>query len=212
MLPYEFRAKEIDEHQQEESIAEPSSVEEERRREETEYPEKKEDMTFENHQEAKQDNVKINYNRGKNVVIDDNAAPTVIMPKDPEVEVLNVSGRKTQSTPRSKPTVKQLLDKYTTCKANNVFSRFGGSKHTWSASWHGGRERRRGKSYVRQPYFAIEPTYWGDAPSVYPRFPPWGFNCWEPYLIFHGGGLCSDHTHMRKELGSIRMLDQMMPL
>jgi hypothetical protein len=180
MLPYEFRAKEIDEHQQEESIAEPSSVEEERRHEETEDPEKKEDMTFEN-LKAEQENVQMKSTRGKDVVIDDNAPPKMIRTKDPEVGVSNVSERKTKSARRSKPTVKQLLDTYTTRKANNVFSRLGDNKHPRSASRHGGHERRRGKSYVRQLYFAKEPTYWGDAPSVYTKFPPWGCNHWEPY-------------------------------
>jgi hypothetical protein len=110
MLPYEFRAKEIDEHQQEESIAEPSSVEEERRHEETEDPEKKEDMTFEN-LKAEQENVQMKSTRGKDVVIDDNAPPKMIRTKDPEVGVSNVSEIKTKSARRSKPTDKQLFSR-----------------------------------------------------------------------------------------------------
>jgi hypothetical protein len=59
MLPYEFRAKEIDEHRQEENIAELSSVEEEHQSEEAQDPKKKEGKTPENHQEAEQDIVQV---------------------------------------------------------------------------------------------------------------------------------------------------------
>jgi hypothetical protein len=52
MLPYEFRAKEIDEDQQKENIAKPSSVEEEHQSEEAHDQKKKEDKTLENQQDA----------------------------------------------------------------------------------------------------------------------------------------------------------------
>jgi hypothetical protein len=182
MLPYEFRAKEIDEHQQEESIAEPSSAEEEHQGEEAKDLENKEDKTLENYQHAEQDNVHTKSISGKKVTIDDNALPKLIMPKGPETEVSNVNGRKTKLAPRSKPTVKQLLDKYSARNANNIFSRLRGNKHPFSPSRHGGHVRWREKSYNQQPYFPMARTYWSCAPPTYPQFPPWGVIPWAPYL------------------------------
>ena len=119
--------------------------------------------------------------RGKNVVVDDNAPPRMIKPKNPEVGVWKTNERKRQLAPRPKPTVKQLLDKYTSRKANNVFNRLGGTKRPRSPSGPGGYEHWRGNSYDQQPYFVMEPAYWGGAPPVYPQFPPWGYNPWAPY-------------------------------
>jgi hypothetical protein len=65
--------------------------------------------------------------RGKNVVIDDNAPPRIIRPKNPKGG-WKINKKKKQSAPIPKPTVKKLLDKYTLCKDNNVFSQFGGTK------------------------------------------------------------------------------------
>jgi hypothetical protein len=105
VLPYEFRAKEIDEIPQNENIAEPSLVEKEHQSEEAQDIEKKEDKKLENHQEAGQDIVQImqppyspdmidfdnkkmlirsdqtESTKGKNIVIGNNAAPRMIMPK-----------------------------------------------------------------------------------------------------------------------------------
>jgi hypothetical protein len=105
MLPSEFRAKEIDEHPKEENIAEPSLVEEEHQSEEAQDIEKKEDKKLENHQEAGQDIIQIvqppyspgmidfdnkkilirsdqtESTKGKNIVIDNNAAPRMIKSK-----------------------------------------------------------------------------------------------------------------------------------
>jgi hypothetical protein len=59
VLPYEFRAKEIDEHPQNKNIMEPSSIEKEHQSEEAQNPENKEDKKLENHQEVEQDIVQI---------------------------------------------------------------------------------------------------------------------------------------------------------
>jgi hypothetical protein len=75
VLPYEFRAKEVDEHQEEEniaeqnsanneyqeqeSIAEQCSVDEEYQSEEAQYPEKEEDKALEDYSEAEQSTVPI---------------------------------------------------------------------------------------------------------------------------------------------------------
>jgi hypothetical protein len=48
--------------------------------------------------------------------------------RNSEVGAQRVNERKRNSDPRPKPTVKQLFDKYTSRKANNVFSRLGGTK------------------------------------------------------------------------------------
>jgi hypothetical protein len=175
MLPYEFRAKEVDEHQQEENMAEPSLVEEEHLSEEAQDSKKKEDKMLKNHQEAEQGSE-------KNMVIDDNAPLKMIMPKNPEVRVSNVNERKTQSAPRSKPTVKNLLDKYTSRKFKNVFNRLGGSKRRRSPTRPGGHVRWREKSYNQQYYFPMARTYWSCSPPTYPQFPPRGYIPWAPYL------------------------------
>jgi hypothetical protein len=158
MLPYEFCAKEIDEHPQNENIAEPSSVEKEHQSEEAQDLEKKEDKKLENHQEAGQDIVQIvqppyspsmidfdnkkilirsdqtEFTKGKNIVTDNNAAPRMIKSKKLEIGQQKVSERKRKLAPKLNPTVKQLLDKYISRKANNVFSRLGGTKRLRSPS------------------------------------------------------------------------------
>jgi hypothetical protein len=165
VLPSEFLAKEIDEHPKEENIAEPSSVEEEHLSEAAQDTEKEKDKILEDHQEVEQDIVQvvqrpyslnmINFEnkkmlirsdqtesaRGKNVVIDDSAPPRIIRPKNAEVGLQKVNQRKGKSNPRPKPTVKQLLYKYTSHKANNVFSRLGGVKLSRSPSRPEGHER-----------------------------------------------------------------------
>jgi hypothetical protein len=221
MLPYEFRAKEIDEIPQNENIAEPSLVEKEHQSEEAQDIEKKEDKKLENHQEAGQDIVQIvqppyspgmidfdnkkilirsdqtESTKGKNIVIDNNAAPRMIMPKNPEVEVQKVDERKRKSALRPKPTSKQLLDKYTSCKANNVFSRLRGAKLHRSHFRPGGHKNWRGNSYDQHGYFPMEPTYWGYSSPVYSQFPPWGFNHWEPYLTRPAGNFQQEYISRR---------------
>jgi len=59
MLPYEFRAKEIDEHQEQENIAEQSSVDKEHQSEEARDPEKEEEKALENHTKVEQSIVQI---------------------------------------------------------------------------------------------------------------------------------------------------------
>jgi hypothetical protein len=49
ILPYEFRAKQIDEHQQQENIAEQCLVDKEHQSKEEQDPEKKEDKALEHH-------------------------------------------------------------------------------------------------------------------------------------------------------------------
>jgi hypothetical protein len=190
MLPYEFRAKEIDEHPQNKNIAEPSSVEKEHQSEESQDVEKKEDKKLENYQEAEQNFVQVVQRpyslnvidfenkkmlirsdqtesaRGKNVLIDDSALPRMIRPKNAEVGVLKVNGNNNQ-LPRRKPTVSMLLEKYTSRKADNMFNRLGGNKRAWSRSRHGGHEHWQENLYKRRPYF--------------PVYPPWGFSSWTTY-------------------------------
>ena len=105
--------------------------------------------------------------RGKNVVIDNNAAPRMIKPKNPEVGVWKVNGGRKQA-PKIKPTVSMLLEKYTSRRSGNAFSRLGGVKRPRSPSGPGGHEQWRGNSYDQQPYFAMQPAYWGGAPPMYP--------------------------------------------
>jgi hypothetical protein len=198
MLPFEFRAKEIDEHPKEENIAEPSSVEEKHQSEEAQDTVKQEDKTMENHQEAEKDIVRVpnvidfdnkrilirldqtESTKGKNVVIDDNAVPRMIKPKNLEVGMHKVDERKKKSAPRPKPTSKQPLDKSTSRKANKFLSRLGGTKRHRFPSRPGGHKHWRGNSY-EQPYFPIEPTYLGCATLMYPRSTPWGFNLQASY-------------------------------
>jgi hypothetical protein len=58
MLPFEFRAKEVDEHQQEENIPEPPSVEK-HQSEVAQDTGKEKDKMLEDHQEVEQDNVQV---------------------------------------------------------------------------------------------------------------------------------------------------------
>jgi hypothetical protein len=77
--------------------------------------------------------------KGKNVAIDDNAAPRMIKPKNTEVEAGKVKGKNNQ-VPKPKPTVSMLLKKYTSQKADNVCNRLGSNKRPRSPSRHGGHE------------------------------------------------------------------------
>jgi hypothetical protein len=148
-------------NQQEENIAEPSSVEKEHQNEDAQDLEKKEDNKLENHQEAEQDIVQVvqpsyslnminfdnnkiiirsdqtGFARGKNVVLDDSAPPRMIKPKNIEVQVWKVKGKNNQ-VPKPKPTVSMLLKKYTSRKADNVCNRLGNNKRPRSPSRHGG--------------------------------------------------------------------------
>jgi hypothetical protein len=150
VLPYEFRAKEIDEHPQNKNIVEQCSIEKEHQSEEAQNPENKEDKKLENNQEVEQDIVQViqrpyspnvidfdnkkilirsyqtESTKGKNVVIDINAAPRMI--KNSEVVVSKRNERNKQVASRPKPIVKQLLDKYTHRKDNHMFNRLGGTK------------------------------------------------------------------------------------
>ena len=74
-----------------------------------------------------------------------------------------------------------LLEKYTSRKTSNVFSRFVGVKRYRSPSGLGGYQQWKRNSYDQEPYFAMQPAYWGGAPPMYPQFPPWGYNPWVPY-------------------------------
>ena len=58
MFPYEFRAKDINELQVQESIAEPSSVDIEHQSDEAQDPEEEEEKALENNPEAGQDIIK----------------------------------------------------------------------------------------------------------------------------------------------------------
>jgi hypothetical protein len=119
--------------------------------------------------------------KGKNIVIDDNAAPRMIKKKKSQVEVHNDNERKVQLAPRSKPTVKHLLDKYTSLKASNVFNRLGGNKGHKSRTQLRGHQRWRGKSYNQQPYFSMAPTSWSCRSAMYPQYHSQGFNSWATY-------------------------------
>jgi hypothetical protein len=82
----------------------------------------------------------------------------MIKPKYPEVGVQKVDERKIKTASRPKPTVKQLLDKYTSRKANNVFRRLGCNKHISSPSRHGGHHQRwLGITYDQLHYFPSAP-------------------------------------------------------
>ena len=104
----------------------------------------------------------------------------MIKPKNPEVGMWKINGGRRQA-PKIKPTVSMLLEKYTSHRAGNVFNRLGGVKRPRSPSGPDGHGRWRKNSYDQQPYFPMEPAYWGFAPPMYPHFPPWGFNPWMPY-------------------------------
>jgi hypothetical protein len=91
--------------------------------------------------------------KGKNVVIDDNAAPRMIKPKIPKVGVQKVDESKRKQAPRPKPTIKHMLDKYTSRKASKVFSRLGGTKCLRSPTRPGGHKHWQENLYNQQPYF-----------------------------------------------------------
>jgi hypothetical protein len=105
--------------------------------------------------------------RGKNIIVDDSAPPRMIKPKNPVVGDWKVNGKKRQAL-RPKPTVSMLLEKYTSRKADNVFNRLGGNKRPRSPTRPGGHEHWHGNSYDQQPYFPMEPAYWGCPPSMHP--------------------------------------------
>jgi hypothetical protein len=102
--------------------------------------------------------------RGNFFLIDDNAPPRIIRPKHPEGG-WKINKKKKQSAPIPKPTINQLFDKYTSRKANNLFSRLRGMKHLRSPSRPGGHERWRENSYKQRPYFPVYPL-WGFSPSA----------------------------------------------
>src|SRR4051812_12462290 len=58
---------------------------------------------------------------------EDNVPPRMIKTKNPKIGVWKVNGKKKQA-PTLKTTVSMLLEKYTSCRTNNVFSRLGGVK------------------------------------------------------------------------------------
>ena len=104
----------------------------------------------------------------------------MIEPKNLEPGVWKVIGGKRQA-PRMKPKVSMLLEKYTSCKDNNVSNRLGSVKRPRSPSGHGGHERWRRNSYDQQPYFFMQRAFWGCTPPVYPQFSSRGFYPWAPY-------------------------------
>jgi hypothetical protein len=112
---------------------------------------------------------------GKNVLIDDNAPPRMIKPKNLVVEEWKVNRAKIQA-PRPKPTASMLLKKYTSRKADNMFNRLGGNKRPRSPTRPEGHEHWQGSHYNHQPYFPLVSAYWGC-----PWYPPWSFSPWAPY-------------------------------
>jgi hypothetical protein len=119
--------------------------------------------------------------KGKNIVTDNNAAPRMIKSKNSEIGQQKVGERKRKPAPKLNPTVKQLLNKYTSRKANNVFSRLGGTKHLRSPSRPRGHDHWRGNSYDRHGCFPIKPTYWSCSPPRHSQFSSWHFTPWVPY-------------------------------
>ncbi|XP_022684749.1 uncharacterized protein LOC111258175 [Setaria italica] len=126
--------------------------------------------------------------KGENIIVDDNVAPRMIKPKNPEVGVWKVNEGKKQ-VPRFRPTVKQLLDKYTSRQASNVFNRLGGAKRPHSPSRHGfsGQRYRNRNSYNQQQYREMGSTYLGRAPPMRLQIPPWGYNCSAQYSTISVG-------------------------
>jgi hypothetical protein len=106
--------------------------------------------------------------KGKNVIVDHNTSPRMIKPKNPEVGVWKINGGKKQ-VPRSKPTVRQLLNKYTSRQAINVFNRIGGTKRPRSSSRYGfgGRGYWNQNSYGQRQYREMGPSYWDRVPYEY---------------------------------------------
>jgi hypothetical protein len=51
--------------------------------------------------------------------------------------------------------------------------------------------------YDQRGYFPMEPTYWGYSSPVYPQFPLWGFNHWEPYLTRPTGNFQQEYISRR---------------
>ena len=74
-----------------------------------------------------------------------------------------------------------LLEKYTSCKTNNVFDRFGSARRPRSPYEPGGHERRRKNSYDQQPYYPMKSAYWGCTTPMYTQFRPRGFYPWAEY-------------------------------
>jgi hypothetical protein len=132
---------------------------------------KEKDKMLEDHQEVEQDNVQVVQSpycpnvidfenkkmlirsdktesaKEKNIIIDDNASLRMIKPINSEVGLQKVNERKRKSAPRPKPTVEQLLDKNTSHKANNVFSRLGRAKGIRSPSRSRGHKCERESLY-----------------------------------------------------------------
>src|SRR3954469_7470100 len=106
-------------------------------------------------------------------VVEDNAPPRMIKPKDPEIGVWKVNGKKKQA-PRPKPTVSMLLEKYTSHRTNNVFNRLGGVKRPRSPPRHNNEQCER-NSYEQQLGFLMQPAYWGCTPPFASTLSSMGF-------------------------------------
>jgi hypothetical protein len=155
--------------------------------------------------------------RGKNIVIDDSAPPRIIRPKNAEVGLQKVDERKRKSDPRPKPTVK-LLDKYTSHKANNVFSRLGGTKLSRSPSRPGGMSAGK-ETHMISSFIFQWSQHVGAVHHLFIHSFPCGIlsigrhTVQDQEVIFIQNilrrGLCSEEICMKRELGSARMLDQM---
>jgi hypothetical protein len=122
----------------------------------------------------------------------------MIKAKNPKAGVQKVDERKRKPAPQPKLVVKQLLNKYSAHKANNMFSRLGSSKRPRSASQHGGHVHWQGNLYDQQPYFSMEPTYWG--PRMFSQFSPHCFSSSAPYptrraCYFQQEWIPSEHVH-----------------
>ena len=96
--------------------------------------------------------------KGKNVLVDNNAAPRMIKPKISEVGAWKANGKK-RKAPKIKPTISMLLEKYTSCKGSNMFNRLGGVKCPRSPSGSCGHERWSRNLYDQQPYYLTELAY-----------------------------------------------------
>src|ERR1041385_3508457 len=103
----------------------------------------------------------------------------MIKPKNPEIGVWKVNGKKKQA-PTPKPAVSMLLEKYTSRRTNNVFNRLGGVKRPRTPPRHNNEQWER-NPYEQQPGFPMQSAYWGCPPPMPPHFPPWGFNHWVPF-------------------------------
>src|SRR4051812_472602 len=76
----------------------------------------------------------------------------MIKPKNPEVGVWKVNGKRRQA-PRPKTIVNMLLEKYTARKANTVFNRLGGVKRPRSPSGPGAMSIGDETHMINNPVF-----------------------------------------------------------